>query len=132
MPLLSGFKQIKFITKIINVMMLILTTKVMTILLLLYHVRQATIFRFTGFGLYNVKHVFFFSFFWNFAELLCLATLRPLWCVGTVRLCYASRPEGVRGSPRDVLSGGRETEDGVYFLLFFLVVLPMCLLTIKP
>lgn len=39
--------------------------------------------------------------------LLCLATLRPLWCVATARQCYVSQLVDVLGLRRDPRLGGR-------------------------
>lgn len=40
-------------------------------------------------------------------ELLCLATLRLLWCVATARQYYVSQRVDVRGLQRDPHLGGR-------------------------
>ncbi|KAG7575029.1 hypothetical protein ISN44_As09g031700 [Arabidopsis suecica] len=41
----------------------------------------------------------------------CSATLRPLWCVETARLCFAHPPEERQCSLKDALSEKRETEE---------------------
>lgn len=60
-------------------------------------------------------------------EQLYLATLKLLWYVETVKLCYASRPVDVLDLPKDAHSGGRVIDLNGSWNAFWFLIMVFCL-----